>query len=160
VRPRYPEIYRCLGGAAVLGGAENYSAVGLYNNSQAAHVLIVWNAYPLGPELTSGLNIVPPGQTWASAAPGIPAVGGEAVGPGQLVTASFTANPSPGQLIAVPPGGFPAWPYDYPICVLQPGYSLLVIDSTGGGADVALNVFWEYADPSQAMSWHYPSDPE
>jgi hypothetical protein len=146
---RRPNPYRC----AWLTGAQaaitaRFSTLYLFNNSSAAELLAVHAVSvtdPADASFTLALTGPPLGGLIASAQA---TLAGEPTPPGQIYAA---ANP------AVAPASFavslagtqaPFWPYNFPICVLQPNSSLLVASVT---LDLPLTCsFWyEAINPEQ-----------
>lgn len=132
-----------------------FAQVGIINQSQTAQVAVV-RGWTVNTQSTAFVYFY-------RAVTAVPGSGTQQPIPihqpkGTGCVIGFTAAPSSGAPAvvdwAVDPaqGQQPSWPWNFPVCVLEPGWAFIAIAS---GADTQLNAsfFWEEMLPDELEDW-------
>jgi len=136
-------LRRCANGGQFQDGTAHNTSISLYNNSPAEY-LLVW-------DVTTGLietDVLSLGYTQGAVGTlgpaSAPLVPTDSLPPGLVY--SGDSNPLPaalwGQLIADWGSGI-LWPHDYPIAVIPPLWSLLVVNDSNPTHNLYAGFLWE-----------------
>ena len=149
-----------MAGGTVYTPGSAYGGVGIYNNSPAAQVIAVWDFSFYTSTGDTAFFFLYQGLQGGTAIAGLPRYGGEAPGPGQIVTAVFAAPTGLAGSIGVGFSKVAPWFHDLPYTILQPGWGLWLINEIASPSAIAAYFSWEWMDPSEPDPWSYPFEPE
>ena len=146
-------LYHCMRGYAenIIGVPS--AGVGLYNNSPQNHYLVVRDVRS-GSLRVAVLLIRSAHLATIPTASGtvVPIVTGERAGPGFLYTFNDTSTVVPSDYpISPSTAALPGWVHEFPVAVLQPGWSLEVVLFDAPYSWIGF--YWEYVTPDQMRLW-------
>lgn len=130
-------------------GAGLYPAVGLYDDSSGAELLIVRSLRVLGGggvgvELSHLAGHLAAG----TGVRGVSMVAGEASLPGLLEQTALAALPTADYVIIPGAAGDAWWPHDYPVRVVQPNETLRIV-GTQTGTNLIIAISWQSIYPEE-----------
>lgn len=141
-------LRRCARGLTLNLGTAHHTTLQLYNNSNSAELLLLWQVLPIStgePNCFVGYNQIP---VFAGATAGACMMPGDALPPGLLASGDTLAL-LPFDSALTPTSIAFAWPATFPLAVLPPGWSLTFQNATLATGGIGLAFVWEAMLPAR-----------